>query len=102
MGRSAPKNSANGRPSAVSRTSPGRSAGTALFVTTHRPASGRASNGSNLSSAYLVPDLRQEEFLAAASEAITALETRGCEAVLRGPLPPYSFVDVRLEVAGYG
>ena len=63
---------------------------------------GRTSNGSTLSRAYLVSDSRQEEFLTAAAEAVTELETRGCEAVFRGPLPAYSFVDMRLEVAGYG
>lgn len=50
-----------------------------------------------LSRAYLVSDAVQEQFAAAAQEGIAEVERLGCGAVLRGPLPAYSFADVRLE-----
>jgi hypothetical protein len=57
---------------------------------------GRA-GGPTLARAYLVRHELQEEFLAAVGHGIDELEGLGCEAVLRGPLPPYSFADIRLE-----
>lgn len=51
-----------------------------------------------MSRSYLVPDTVAGEFTAAISAAASELETRGCVARLSGPLPPYRFVSVRLEV----
>jgi hypothetical protein len=47
--------------------------------------------------AYLVQQERQDEFVAAGRAGVTELERLGCAAALRGPLPAYSFADVRLE-----
>lgn len=55
----------------------------------------------SMSRAYLVADSRQADFATAATEAVAELEARGCAAALHGPLPAYSFVDVRLEAAGH-
>jgi Gas vesicle synthesis protein GvpL/GvpF len=46
---------------------------------------------------YLVADQAQDEFISAAHEGIAELERLGCAATLRGPLPAYSFADVRLK-----
>lgn len=54
-------------------------------------------SGTALSRAYLVPTAIQEAFVAAGEQGISELEPLGCIAALRGPLPAYSFADVRLE-----
>lgn len=51
-----------------------------------------------MSRSYLVPDAAAADFTAATAAAASELETRGCAARLSGPLPPYRFVAVRLEV----
>lgn len=51
-----------------------------------------------MSRSYLVPDAAASDFTAATAAATSELETRGCLARLAGPLPPYRFVAVRLEV----
>lgn len=51
-----------------------------------------------MSRSYLVPDAATADFVAATAAAATELESHGCVARLIGPLPPYSFVAVRLEV----
>lgn len=58
---------------------------------------GRADGTRSVTRAYLVHNARQEFFLAAAQEAAAELERLGCAVALRGPLPAYSFSDVRLE-----
>lgn len=54
-------------------------------------------SGDALSRAYLVVDAAQEQFAVAAQEGIAEVERLGCSAALRGPLPAYSFADIRLE-----
>jgi hypothetical protein len=56
-----------------------------------------ATGAASASCAYLVHESAVDEFLGIAEQGIAALEEIGCTAVLRGPLPPYSFVDIRLE-----
>lgn len=57
---------------------------------------GSAGGRPALSRAYLVPDAGAADFAAAVTAAAAELEPRGCQFVLTGPLPPYSFVAVRL------
>jgi hypothetical protein len=52
------------------------------------------------SRAYLVSQAAQDRFVRAGEQGVARLEGLGCAALLRGPLPPYSFADVRLEVSG--
>jgi hypothetical protein len=54
------------------------------------------------SCAYLVAQPKHEQFLAAAEQGVAELEGLGCTATVRGPLPAYSFVDVRLEGIRHG
>lgn len=51
-----------------------------------------------MSRSYLVPEAAAADFTAATAAAASELETRGCVTRLSGPLPPYRFVAVRLEV----
>lgn len=55
----------------------------------------------SMSRAYLVAHDAEADFVAAATEATAELEARGCTPALYGPLPAYSFVDVRLEASGH-
>lgn len=55
----------------------------------------------SVSAAYLVDAANQAEFTAMAEEAVAELEGLGCVSLVRGPLPAYSFVDVRLETPGH-
>lgn len=57
---------------------------------------GYAAPGPLVSRAYLVSELLQESFVTAGSDGITALWELGCDVQLRGPLPAYSFADIRL------
>jgi len=50
-----------------------------------------------LARSYLVRQELQDDFVAAARHGVSDLEGLGCEAAVRGPLPAYSFADVRLE-----
>ena len=49
--------------------------------------------------AYLVHRTAEAAFLAAAEAGIAELDRLGCTATVRGPLPPYSFTDIRLDAA---
>jgi hypothetical protein len=53
--------------------------------------------GSGARRAYLVHESARNAVVAVAAQGIAELESAGCDAALRGPLPPYSFADVRLE-----
>ncbi len=55
--------------------------------------------GAAISRTYLVADDRRSAFHATARAAVAELRALGCEAEVAGPLPPYSFVDLRLEVS---
>jgi hypothetical protein len=57
---------------------------------------GAALHGASGTRAFLVAHAAQEAFLAAGVPAFTALEDLGCTVALTGPLPAYSFADVRL------
>jgi Gas vesicle synthesis protein GvpL/GvpF len=57
---------------------------------------GFTGSGLSVSRTYLVSHLLQESFIAAGEDGIAALLKFGCEAKLRGPLPAYSFADIRL------
>jgi hypothetical protein len=61
-------------------------------------ATGPEPAATGMSRSYLVPDAVAGQFAAAVAAAASELETRGCVARLSGPLPPYRFVAVRLEV----
>jgi hypothetical protein len=61
-------------------------------------ATGPEPAATGMSRSYLVPDTLAAGFAAAISAAADELESRGCVARLSGPLPPYRFVSVRLEV----
>lgn len=61
-------------------------------------AAGPEPAATGMSRSYLVPDAVAAQFTAAVAAAASELETRGCVARLSGPLPPYRFVAVRLEV----
>jgi hypothetical protein len=63
---------------------------------------GLAAPTMSMSRGYLVRDEMAAEFTAVASEVAVELERRGCDTTLAGPLPAYSFVDVRLEVRSRG
>ena len=65
-------------------------------LATERAGAARVTSRFAVSRSYLVARDVQEPFLAAAEEGIAELERIGCPATLRGPLPPYTFVDVRL------
>jgi hypothetical protein len=56
-----------------------------------------ASGATTASCAYLVHESAVDEFVGTAERGIAELEAIGCTVLLRGPLPPYSFVDIRLE-----
>jgi hypothetical protein len=55
----------------------------------------------SVSAAYLVDGRNEAVFTATAEEAVAELEGLGCVSLIRGPLPAYSFVDVRLETPGH-
>lgn len=61
-------------------------------------ATGPEPAATGMSRSYLVSDTLAAEFAANISAATSELESRGCVARLSGPLPPYRFVSVRLEV----
>lgn len=61
-------------------------------------AAGPEPAATGMSRSYLVPDALAGQFAAAVAAAASELETRGCVARLAGPLPPYRFVAVRMEV----
>jgi hypothetical protein len=65
-------------------------------------ATGPEPAATGMSRSYLVPDAVAGQFTAATAAAAGELETRGCVARLSGPLPPYRFVAVRLEVGSLG
>ena len=50
-----------------------------------------------MSRGYLVRAQRAAEFEMVAAELANELEAQGCNVRLSGPLPPYSFVKIRLE-----
>lgn len=56
------------------------------------------SAGAAFSRTYLVHEAERQGFCAAARESVAELQRLGLEAEVTGPLPPYSFVDLRLEV----
>lgn len=56
--------------------------------------------GSSARRAYLIEHSARDAVATVAARGIAELESIGCEAALRGPLPPYSFADVRLEACG--
>lgn len=62
--------------------------------------SASAFGGVVLARSYLVARAGQDAFVAAAEQGIDELHRLGCTAVLRGPLAPYAFADVRLELEG--
>jgi hypothetical protein len=62
---------------------------------------GASPETASVSAAYLVDGRNEAEFTATAEGAVAELEGLGCVALIRGPLPAYSFVDVRLETPGH-
>jgi hypothetical protein len=56
----------------------------------------QVNNSGSAKRAYLVPESSQRSFVAAAEQGIVELERTGCTARVIGPLPAYSFADIKL------